>query len=441
MLGMLGGWGSNHAVITGRSEPQSIARPPRSPACRFYIDTPPRWTQYLHRANGSQGVNWKGLVEIPNTTYYDLQQRSLEKFVFHYLWRHPWRTFTERSASIVFVPSIMTCDSYGDDEAATRQPCRDALLDTKNRSVATHGANASFSIYSRPNRFYYARKRHKRMVKRDTGIKATVEAFKTQGQHPPWVAIPYLTNYLHRNGRFARPAIAAGLHDAPRKWLVSAIFGVRGGSSSRAIRNRVIRDCKAREKLCVVRSGAGVSASFEHHVRRGSSFRDAMALYADSVFTFQPQGDSYARKGLFDSLSQGAIPAIFHPRTFHYPVFFPQPYNSLVVLLDPTFDVVDQLLRIPKRDIKRMQRNIREHFHKFFYRDYRWSTPMVSYGGGRGRRRKEEQRLWVDALEHFLLHVCERAAGEPTPEGYGEQPKHPGFLFVPKREGEPPPTE
>ena len=151
-----------------------------------------------------------------------------------------------------------------------------------------------------------------------------------------------------------------------------------------------------------------------------------MALYRQSVFTFQPQGDSFARKALFDSLSQGAIPVIFNPQSFHYPVFFPKPYNNLVVLVDPSFDVVDQLLRIPRQDIQRMQRNIREHFHKFFYRDYRWLSPIVSYSGGNA------QRLWGDALEHFLLHVCERASGATMPDGYGYGPWHPGFLYVPK---------
>ena len=140
-------------------------------------------------------------------------------------------------------------------------------------------------------------------------------------------------------------------------------------------------------------------------------------------------GDSYARKSIFDALSQGAIPAIFHPLSFHYPLFHPQPYNNIVVLLDPADSPIDQLLRIPQSEIRRMQHNIRQHFHKFFYRDYRWSAPVVPYSSRGGSKK---QREWPDAMETFLLHMCSLAAGDPMPPNYGKSNSlpHPGFPYT-----------
>ena len=420
-------WGSlsHHGVATMTMGSQVVV------PCRFFIDTPQNWP-FERRMIASRwgGVHYEGPEAIPNTTFYNMQQRSLELFTWQYLVKHPWRSHDKANADVFFVPAYTTCDLWLRQEPENKQ-CRSDLADAKERSVAAHG-NASFSIFSRPNRFYYSKKSHYPLLIRDKGLKATTETFLHRlGKrfiNPPWVAVPYISNFLHRNGRFSPPAAAARLHDTPRALLVSGAFHVRGPKNSHRLREKILRDCAARRKFCRVRADDAHGPT-DRNLKNQSFLPEVLALYRSSVFTFQPPGDSYARKGIFDSLSQGAIPAIFHPKSFDYPAFFAEPYSELVVLLDPQHDVVDQLLRVPPRDIRRMQRNIREHFHKLFYRDYRFSTPMVSYGGG---GRVGRRRSWVDAMEHFLLHCCARARGEPPPNG-GKSPEHPGFAYTPKR--------
>ena len=80
------------------------------------------------------------------------------------------------------------------------------------------------------------------------------------------------------------------------------------------------RDCAARRKFCRVRADDAHGPT-DQNLKNQSFLPEVLALYRSSVFTFQPPGDSYARKGIFDSLSQGAIPAIFHPKSFDYPAF------------------------------------------------------------------------------------------------------------------------
>ena len=419
-------FGTAMMMIAPPPPPDSQPWSPTQRSCRFYMDLPgPNWTHAFLHVVAHRGkwntVLYSGPLTFPNSTLYQVGQRSLEMFVWHYLWKHPWRTFSEFDADIFFAPAIVMCSGLSHlgnlHRRAGQKSCWETLTDTKNRSVVKHGPNASFSIYSRPNRYYLGHhKTYDGMLHVDGGVKGTVETFKfrTPKGHGPWVGIPYISSYLHRAGPFAPLVAAAELHSKPRKWLASGFFNTyKGTKIVRGIRGKIKLECAARTNLCAIPSKGELG---------NSTMVGVMNLFRQSIFAFQPPGDSFARKSLWDSLSQGAIPAIFHTHSFHYPVIHADPYNNIVVLLDHSENILDQLLRIPQSEIARMQRNIRQNYHKFFYRDYRWSNRMVSYAGG-------NQARWPDAMETFMLHMCDKVAGRPMPLGYGKPPKDRFGLF------------
>jgi hypothetical protein len=85
----------------------------------------------------------------------------------------------------------------------------------------------------------------------------------------------------------------------------------------------------------------------------------------------QPAGDLMSRKGVFDSFLAGCIPVIF---TFHalsksYPWWFPGDgyvegnttiHVSHFTKINPRFNTVDELKKIPAETVRAMQARIRE---------------------------------------------------------------------------------
>ena len=122
------------------------------------------------------------------------------------------------------------------------------------------------------------------------------------------------------------------------------------------------------------------------------SARDPHFLYSmHSIFCFQPLGDTIPRKGIFDSLSFGCIPVVFHPLstsgmyTHHWPSeLWKQIVVEIEVNLDAMnyktgltlagkhilkgnpLDILEALAKRPKEIAKR-QRLIREHIFELQY--------------------------------------------------------------------------
>ena len=110
-----------------------------------------------------------------------------------------------------------------------------------------------------------------------------------------------------------------------------------------------------------------------------------------SIFCFQPLGDTIPRKGIFDSLSFGCIPVVFHPLstsgmyTHHWPSELwkqivveievnlgPMSYKTGLtldgkhILKGNPLDILEQLAQQPK-DIARRQKLIRDHAFELYY--------------------------------------------------------------------------
>eukprot|EP00667_Euglena_gracilis_P012539 EG_transcript_12882 len=169
------------------------------------------------------------------------------------------------------------------------------------------------------------------------------------------------------------------------------------------------------QQLMAYKGPATVERHFFHRRTPGGNL---MELLARSVFVLCPPGDLPFQKRFFDALLNGAIPVVISrqcvdgvtwyghipskylrscpasPRLVNdsYPAL-PVPWASLVVefeldtVLLPGFNIVDQLVAVPKAEVEQKLARIAAIRHRFVY-DYEGTT--------------------ADAFSAFLQTLCER---------------------------------
>lgn len=91
-----------------------------------------------------------------------------------------------------------------------------------------------------------------------------------------------------------------------RSWLFS-FAGAPRPNLTVSIRDRIMNQCRSSPKCLLMECDFGESKC---HVP--SSVTE---MFQSSVFCLQPQGDSYTRRSVFDSMVAGCIPVFFHPGT------------------------------------------------------------------------------------------------------------------------------
>lgn len=129
-------------------------------------------------------------------------------------------------------------------------------------------------------------------------------------------------------------------------------------------------------------------------------------LYARSVFSWQPQGDSETRRGFYDSWMLGCIPVISQHSANTYTNLFrghlfttigPKIQNVVVVLDDDVMlsgaAILERLVAIPATEIKIRQRWLKR------------LAPLMQWGWG-------EKTRSPDALLMALAAVMERSGSE-----------------------------
>ncbi|KAL3680261.1 hypothetical protein R1sor_023217 [Riccia sorocarpa] len=90
---------------------------------------------------------------------------------------------------------------------------------------------------------------------------------------------------------------------------------------------------------------------------------NVMKLFKESVFCLQPQGDSFTRRSIFDSMLAGCIPVFFHVYTAYaqYGWHFPEDRASYSVFIDEelvragNISVEETLRSIPSEKIEKMR--------------------------------------------------------------------------------------
>ncbi|XXG80886.1 hypothetical protein AAC387_Pa09g1652 [Persea americana] len=189
----------------------------------------------------------------------------------------------------------------------------------------------------------------------------------------PWssydIGVPYPT-YFHPSKDREVSQWQRRMRGQKRSWLFSFAGAPRPGSSD-SIRGEIINQCLAskRSKLleCSQRGNKCHSPS------------SIMMMFQRSVFCLQPQGDSYTRRSIFDSILAGCIPVFFHPGSAYiqYTWYFPLNHTSYSVFIsendvrDGKVNIETALLKIPKAQVKAMRQKVIELIPRIIYADPR----------------------------------------------------------------------
>ncbi|KAG0607376.1 hypothetical protein M758_8G023300 [Ceratodon purpureus] len=218
------------------------------------------------------------------------------------------------------------------------------------------------------------------------------------------VAIPYPTNF-HPSSNAELQLWQATVRNANRTQFVSFAGSDRGRNLTEMVRGALFNQCtrssKCKQLICTQKLC-------------GDNAQTIYKLALESVFCFQPAGDSFTRKGIFDTLLSGCIPVLFGPEQgvkqylwhlkgngSNYSVLL----NGHAVTYDH-YDVIAHLERIPKAEVERLQKNIVQLLPSLLYRNPTLTGEYTS---------KDAFDVAIDsALERFNLEDTRVVAGTGT---------------------------
>ncbi|XP_002990407.2 xyloglucan galactosyltransferase MUR3 [Selaginella moellendorffii] len=189
----------------------------------------------------------------------------------------------------------------------------------------------------------------------------------------PWhfndFAIPYPT-YFHptqdsdvvdwqvRMRGMERPALFS-FAGAPRQQL------------RKSIRERIMDQCRESPQCKLLECDFGESKC---HVPSA-----VMKLFEESVFCLQPQGDSFTRRSIFDSMLAGCIPVFFHPDSAYSQFVWHLPRNhrkysvfiSEIDIRRGNVSIESVLRQIPADEVLRMREEVIQLIPRLLYADPR----------------------------------------------------------------------
>ncbi|KAL5580985.1 hypothetical protein UlMin_013427 [Ulmus minor] len=188
----------------------------------------------------------------------------------------------------------------------------------------------------------------------------------------PWhnndFAIPYPT-YFHPSNDEQVFEWQNRMRRQKRSFLFSFAGGARPNIRD-SIRGEIIRQCRASRKKCKLLECTSGQNNCNKPVF-------VMKMFQSSVFCLQPQGDSYTRRSVFDSILAGCVPVFFHPGSAYvqYLWHLPKDYTKYSVFI-PEFDVKNgsisiekTLLRISKQKVAAMREEVIKLIPRVIYAD------------------------------------------------------------------------
>ena len=234
------------------------------------------------------------------------------------------RRTSDASAPLWVLPGWESCPF---DDWVTKGSCFRQLHQVMKLSPPT-GTTTLVLATSRPNRWALGHKH--RFIYDNPHYKITVE---NNARAHKWVTVPYISMW---------PFSPWG----PRDKVVACIVGYRPH------RRKTIEECKTTH---------GVLYSLPNN---------ANGLYSHSTFSLHPTGDTYTRRAIFDALSTGNIPIIFHRKSFDLYTLPFERANNTVLLCYENMDVksiVKRVMVIDDATINKMRDNIVRLKHHLFY--------------------------------------------------------------------------
>ena len=334
---------------------------------------------------------------------------EFDRFILPRLLGDPRRVMDPRKADVLYV-------DFGDLQNAVlgRYHYQDLAQMIRAENPGALFTNASarrhFWVQRRPIQFYVSRDKGATWAGDDAWQRhATIlstELFYDASQLPqlPWRPVPYPSLLAWSS---SRPSVMP--MQGPRAQPTILVSGVWGDRASAAgeLRNALKHQCKKAPGICEF----PLEALNQTFLRKEDLCREIdagwnmgcsiTALMRRSIFSLQPTGDSFGRRGIYDALSQGAIPVIFDNRSFFMPWHAPRA-RDFSVMIDPKLilrgraprSVIDILAAIPLTEVARLQRNIAKAGMQMHY-----ASPQ-SHG------------CVLDAYEVIMQNMCRRATGK-----------------------------
>ncbi|MCO5563606.1 hypothetical protein L7F22_017253 [Adiantum nelumboides] len=138
-----------------------------------------------------------------------------------------------------------------------------------------------------------------------------------------------------------------------------------------SIRGQIMDQCKLSNHCNLLECDRGESKCHVPAV--------VMKLFQESVFCLQPQGDSYTRRSIFDSMIAGCIPVFFnnHSAYTQYVWHLPENYSSYSVFIQEedvragNLSIEDILLKLSQTEIQSMREEVIRLIPGLVYNDPR----------------------------------------------------------------------
>jgi len=171
-------------------------------------------------------------------------------------------------------------------------------------------------------------------------------------------AIPY-PSYFHPRRRSEIERWQKRMKSKRRQILFSFAGAPRPGLDKASIRGHIFKQCSSSPRCKTLRCQQGPSICHNPD--------EVMRLFTDSVFCLQPQGDSFTRRSIFDSMLAGCIPVFFteHSAYTQYKWHLPQNRSSYSVYIPEesvqgagNLSIERHLLSLSGDHVKNMQREV-----------------------------------------------------------------------------------
>ncbi|KAJ3683690.1 hypothetical protein LUZ60_013917 [Juncus effusus] len=301
--------------------------------------------------------------------WYSTNQFTLELIFHARASNHPCRTYDRKSAHFFYIPFYMGYYTSSSFHAANHT-VRDAMaLDLTNylsniSSFHLHGGNDHFIVGGRVVYDFYRSNdpKHFSYNSHSTRLLSLPEFSNVSVlviERGPWnlkdtnqFGIPY-PSYFHPSTRSEMTTWQDEVRRSERNHLFTFIGAERSGNSTTAkIRSELLRQCSSSERCLLI------NCKVNPRLCRGDSDW-IMAVMKRAHFCVQPQGDTWTRRSMFDSVLAGCIPVFFSENTAYnqYPWYNPEKREDWSVLIAP--EKVDQteriLAKIPMEEVERMR--------------------------------------------------------------------------------------
>ncbi|KAG9141178.1 hypothetical protein Leryth_001677 [Lithospermum erythrorhizon] len=297
--------------------------------------------------------------------WYQTHQYSLEPIFHSRVLKHPCRVYNENEAKLFYVPYYGGLDILRWHFKDVSNEVKDSLalelirwLETQEPWYRNGGKDHIFVLGKiswdfRRNSTSSWGTRLLEQAEMQNPIKLLIE-------RQPWqindIGIPHPTSFHpHTDDDIVNWQLK--IIQLYRKNLVSFAGGARPDAPDN-VRNVLINQCSA---------ASNGNCKFLNCSSGGCDQQETITeLFMESEFCMQPPGDSPTRKSVFDSLISGCIPVLFDPFTafYQYPWHLPEDHKKYSVFISQEvakkneFNVIERLMRIPKKERDDMRRYI-----------------------------------------------------------------------------------